>query len=192
MARPSVREELLTAGVSVLHRRGFNASSVQDITDAAGVPKGSFYNHFDSKETLGAAAVVRYAQRSQAYLAVLHDKKLPPLARLRKCFEGLNRLAASNHFCSGCLLGNFGAELSDQSGLIRSRVAQAFAAWAETIAGVIAEAQAAGSVAKDFPPETLAGFCLNAWEGALLRAKVDKSGQPLDQFMSVSFAKVLL
>jgi TetR/AcrR family transcriptional repressor of nem operon len=57
MAKPNLREEILTAGLATLHGRGFNATSVQDITEAAGVPKGSFYNHFASKEDLGAAVV---------------------------------------------------------------------------------------------------------------------------------------
>ena len=56
----SVRDRLLQAGVLVFSRSGFNGSSVQDITDAAGVPKGSFYNHFDSKEGLGAAAIEHF------------------------------------------------------------------------------------------------------------------------------------
>ena len=60
MPRPSLREQLLSAGVETLHQRGFNATSVQDITDAAGAPKGSFYNHFKSKEQLGVAAAEQF------------------------------------------------------------------------------------------------------------------------------------
>ena len=77
MARLNVREQLLSAGLDTLHRRGFNATSVQDITEAAGVPKGSFYNHFESKEALGAEAVVRYRETSEAWKALraLRDTK---------------------------------------------------------------------------------------------------------------------
>lgn len=63
MAKPHVREEILAAGLETLHNRGFNATSVQDITEAAGVPKGSFYNHFASKEELGSAFVAAYAEK---------------------------------------------------------------------------------------------------------------------------------
>ena len=52
MAKPSARDRILDAAVQTLHERGFNGCGVQDITDAAGVPKGSFYSHFDSKEAL--------------------------------------------------------------------------------------------------------------------------------------------
>src|SRR5215470_14003251 len=64
VVKPNVREQLLDTGLQVLHERGFNATSVQDITEAAGVPKGSFYNHFESKEALGAEVVLRYLESS--------------------------------------------------------------------------------------------------------------------------------
>jgi TetR/AcrR family transcriptional repressor of nem operon len=191
MPKPNVREEILAAGVDTLHRHGFNATSVQDITDAAGVPKGSFYNHFESKEALGAEVVQRFMQNRKAHLAILRDANMAPLSRLRKYFEGMNQMFAKNNCSYGCLLGNFGAELSDQSPLIRERLAGAFDEWSKLIANVIAESQAAGDMSKDFSPKTLAGFFLNGWEGALLRARVDRSRAPLDQFLEVSFAKIL-
>jgi TetR/AcrR family transcriptional repressor of nem operon len=191
MPRPNVRDEILDAGVDTLHRQGFNATSVQDITDAAGVPKGSFYNHFESKEALGAEVVQRFMENRRARLAILRDGGMAPLTRLRKYFEGLNQVLAKSNYSYGCLLGNFGAELSDQSPLIRERLAKAFEEWSKLIANVIAESQAAGDMSKNFSPKTLAGFFLNGWEGALLRARVDKSRAPLDQFLEVSFTKVL-
>jgi len=88
MARLNVREQLLSVGLDTLHRKGFNATSVQDITEAAGVPKGSFYNHFESKEALGAEAVVKYRETSETWKALraLRDTKAAPLTRLRKYF----------------------------------------------------------------------------------------------------------
>ena len=60
MGRPSAREGIVQAGLKCLVEKGFNAVGVQDITDTAGVPKGSFYNHFVSKEALGVEIVERY------------------------------------------------------------------------------------------------------------------------------------
>src|SRR6516162_778949 len=59
MAKANVRERLLDAGLETLHRRGFNGCGVQEITEAAGVPKGSFYNHFESKEAMAAKMAKR-------------------------------------------------------------------------------------------------------------------------------------
>ena len=193
MARLNVREQLLSAGLDTLHRRGFNATSVQDITEAAGVPKGSFYNHFESKEALGAAAVVKYRETSGAWKALraLRDTKAAPLTRLRKYFESATERALKAESWSGCLLGNFACELSNQSPLIREQVAVAFAEWSDEIALVIGEAQRAGALAKDLPPKAIAEFLLNAWEGALLRAQVDKDRAPLQLFLKVTFSKIL-
>src|SRR5882724_725231 len=193
MARRNVREQLLSAGLETLHRRGFNATSVQDITEAAGVPKGSFYNHFESKEALGAEAVIKYREASDAWNAtrVLGDMKAAPLTRLRKYFESLAERALKTESWSGCLLGNFACELSNQSPLIREQVAVAFAEWSDEIALVIGEAQRAGALSKDLPPKALAEFLINSWEGALLRAQVDKDRGPLQLFLKVTFSKIL-
>jgi len=190
MARINVHEQLLSAGLNTLHRRGFNATSVQDITEAAGVPKGSFYNHFESKEALGAEVVLRYFEKSEARKR-LRDTSVAPLTRLRKYFECVNESALKAEFSSGCLLGNFGSELSNQSPLIRERIAAAFAAWSDEFALVIGEAQRAGAVSKDLPPKALAAFVINAWEGAMLRAKIEKDYGPLQLFLKVAFSKIL-
>src|SRR5215475_15751814 len=186
--KANVREQLLDTGLQVLHERGFNATSVQDITEAAGVPKGSFYNHFESKEDLGAEVVLRYLESSNK-TEVLRDAKLSPYARLRKYFEELVQVAEKKEFRGGCLLGNFGAELSEQSEMIRARVSKGFSTWSAMVANVIAEAQAEGQISKDLPASTLAAFILNGREGALVRARVDKSKAPLEQFVKVTFAK---
>src|SRR5262249_51188892 len=149
--KPSHRDLLLATGLRILHERGFNATSVQDITEAAGVPKGSFYNHFESKEDLGAEVVFPYLESSNKTQAVLRDPKLSPYARLRKYFEGLVQVAEKKEFRGGCLLGNFGAELSEQSELIRARVSKEFSIWSAMIANVIAGAQAEGQISKDLP-----------------------------------------
>src|ERR1700758_148408 len=101
LMKPNVREQLIHKGLQVLHERGFHATSVEDITGAAGVPKGSFYNHFESKEDLGAEVVSRYLENSNKTLAVLRNPKLSPHARLRKYFEGLVQVAEEKEFCGG-------------------------------------------------------------------------------------------
>src|SRR5262249_5870565 len=189
--KPNVREQLLDTGLQVLHERGFNATSVQDITEAAGVPKGSFYNHFKSKEDLGAEVVLRYLESSNKTLAVLRDPKLSPYARLRKYFEGLVQVAEKKQFCGGCLLRAVAAALSEHSHERRARVSKECSTWAAMSANGIAEAQAEGHISKDLPASTLAAFVLNGWEGALVRARGDKSKAALAQFVEVTFAKTL-
>ena len=191
-AASTVRERLLQAGVTVFSRSGFNGSSVQDITEAAGVPKGSFYNHFDSKETLGAAAVEYFWDASACQsLAILEDGALEPLARLRRYFEQVAVDVEAMGYTCGCFIGNMTAELSDHSTVIADQLSAVFAQWTRRIAECIRLAQAAGSITSRAGPEVLATFALNAWEGALLRARVTKSNCPLRQFIETLFSQLL-
>jgi TetR/AcrR family transcriptional repressor of nem operon len=190
MARHNVREQIVEAGLKTLLEKGFNACGVRDITDAAGVPTGSFYNHFASKEALGAEIVERYA-RDNSRREALRDKTLVPLERLRRHFAGLNQMYADLEYGRGCLLGNFSAELADHSPLIRERLAALSASWTKDIESAVGDAQAGGSVSTKSNPADLAAFLLDAYEGALLRARVEKSGAPLARFIEVAFARLL-
>src|SRR5438067_12038965 len=84
MPKPSHREKLLQVGMQVVHERGFAGASVRDIVQAAGVPQGSFTNHFASKEAFGLEVIALYlAQEDQRLRQTLGDAALAPLARLR-------------------------------------------------------------------------------------------------------------
>lgn len=190
MGRPSVRHLIVAAGLRVFLRGGFAASSVQDITEEAGVPKGSFYNHFESKEALGAEIVDLYAE-GDGHREDLKNESLPPLERLRRHFCGLNKMYSNAGFANGCLLGNFSAELADSSPAIRERLSAIFARWSGEIEAAIAEAQHRGEVRSDTSAADLAAFLLDAYEGAILRARVDKSPAAFDRFMTFAFDKRL-
>jgi len=191
MSKPNLRENILAAGLATLHGRGFNATSVQDITQAAGAPKGSFYNHFSSKEELGAAVVEQYALRAAKQLAILADANIEPLARIRRYFEVM---IASVRFpgAPGCLLGNFGAELSNQSPAIRERVSAAFEGWTAALAKVVEEAQNKGELKANLPAKPIAAFVIDSWEGAVLRAKVEQSPAALTAFRDMVFSRILV
>jgi TetR/AcrR family transcriptional repressor of nem operon len=191
MNKSNVRDKILEASLAALHGKGFNATSVQDITDAAKVPKGSFYNHFASKEALGAEVVKMYVARTAPASAALFDTSLAPLERLRRHWAAMVDVASGDGQFWGCLLGNFSTELSGQSTLIRDEVVASLDGWTAAIAGPIADAQADGTVPAGLPVQELAAFIINAWQGALARSKAEHSRAPLDLFMTVVFTKVL-
>jgi TetR/AcrR family transcriptional repressor of nem operon len=190
MATQSVREQILAAGMTAFLNRGFNASGVQEITDLAGVPKGSLYNHFASKEALGAEIVDVYA-RCQVRRAELQNRSVTPLERLRRHFDGLTEMFVELDFERGCLLGNFSAELADQSVIIRDRLRALFASWTADLASVIRQAQQDGSIASASNASDLAAFILDAYEGSLLRARVERDRHPLDLFKTLIFERIL-
>jgi TetR/AcrR family transcriptional regulator, transcriptional repressor for nem operon len=89
MPRSSAREQLIEAGLQTLHLHGFNGCGVRDITDAAGVPKGSFYNHLESKEALALQTLERFWQKGTGWRALLSDTNVDPVERLRRHFRAL-------------------------------------------------------------------------------------------------------
>jgi TetR/AcrR family transcriptional repressor of nem operon len=187
-----VRERLLEAGVRIFSKSGFNGCSVQDITESAGVPKGSFYNHFDSKEALGAAALEHYwSDGACDRLLILDQTDLTPRERLRTYFAKASADVADMDFTCGCLIGNMAAELSDHSPLISTKLSEIYAGWSRRVAACIREAQAAGEVSKDADPDLVATFILNAWEGAILRARIEKGDRPLRHFNETLFSQLL-
>lgn len=191
MARPNTREDIVQAGLKCLVERGFNAVGVQDITDAAGVPKGSFYNHFDSKEALGVEIVERYGA-NQTRREVLTDPKVSPLQRLRRHFDRISALYIESHFTRNCILGGFSAELANQSETIRESLRKLYGQWSKDIETTIAEAQAKGEIANQTKASDMAAFLLDAYEGALLRARVERNRKPFDRFMNFAFRQILI
>ncbi|WHT20165.1 TetR family transcriptional regulator C-terminal domain-containing protein [Crossiella sp. CA-258035] len=189
MPRPSVRELIVETALSEFHRKGFSACSVEAITRAAGVPKGSFYNHFRSKEELGVEVIGRYAGNPDWYRDPKSDA--PPLERLRARLVVMRDVMADNEFTKGCLIGNMGSEQADHSASIRAEVDASLASWSDVIAQTIREGQADGTARAGLDPDRTARFVLNAWQGTLLRAKAVKSEQPFDDFFAMVFDDLL-
>jgi TetR/AcrR family transcriptional repressor of nem operon len=187
MPRESVKEQIIAAAVETLHRKGFNGTSVQDITDAAKVPKGSFYNHFDSKEELAVEALDRYWQWVLAGLRPLSDAATPPVDRLKRYFRHLAERGRMREYRTGCMIGNLSAEMPEQSRLVRERLAVVLAAWSRAIESCVREAQTNGSMRRDLDARTVAAFLLNSFEGAILRSKVDRDAASFAVFEEVVF-----
>ena len=191
MPRPNTREDIVQAGLKCLAEKGFNAVGVQDITDTAGVPKGSFYNHFESKEALGAEIVARYGA-NQTRREILTDPAVRPLQRLRRHFDRISTLYADSKFTRNCILGGFSAELANQSETIRESLRKLYGQWTKDLEATIVEAQAKGEIANKTKASDLAAFLLDSYEGALLRARVERNRKPFDRFMKFAFGELLV
>lgn len=189
MARTNVRDKLIAVALELFHTRGYNGCGVLDITDAAGVPKGSFYNHFKSKELLALAVLDRY--RSLLGLEALENRSKPPVPRLRSLFEGYMKFQVKWGFSRGCLLGNFGAEISSQSPAIRKALKRTFEHWCDAVGQVVQEARERGDIDKGRDPPQTARFLYNAWQGAVINSKVTRSQAPFENFFAVIFDSVI-
>src|SRR6202140_5005833 len=122
MPKASNREKLLTEGLRVVHQRGFAGASVRDIVQAAGVPQGSFTNHFASKEAFGLEIIDLYYTDSRRLIAeTLRNDARPPLERFEAFIDGNKERLNSDSMKNGCLFGNFTAEASNSSERLANR-----------------------------------------------------------------------
>lgn len=191
--KPHTRDNLIRVGIQMLHDSGYSATGIKDIVNAAKVPKGSFYNYFESKEAFVRDVVDSYFDGGLINLRdVLADSGTPPLDRLRNFFEQRTRTFQETGYVRGCMLGNLSLEVADHSAAIRERLSEHFRTWGNLFEECIAQAQRSGAIDNRLPAPLLAQFLLNSWEGSLLRMRTEKSDVPLKEFIEVVFGSLLV
>jgi len=190
-ANPEVRRRLLAAGLALVHAHGFAASGVKDITDAAGVPKGSFYAYFPSKEAFAAAILEHYwSDIEERILPLLHTDGLAG-EQIARFFHALADEHESTDFLLGCLVGNMSLELGGSSEPVRAELTRILDRWDGALAEAVRSGQGAGDIAADLGASELAAVLIEAWEGAALRGKVARNRAPYDRFEAVTLPALL-
>lgn len=192
MGRTShARDKILTAAQSLIELRGYSALGVAEICKAAGVPKGSFYYFFESKEALALAVIdEHWAAQRREWERVLHGDQ-EPLQRLRQLFEetaaAQNAGQASCGTVSGCMFGNLTLEMSNQTEAIRDRLQQIFDAQVDMIEEVIRTASERGEV-RVADTRDAARSVVAQLEGQVLFAKLYNNTAQLDALWSNALA----
>ena len=174
------RERLLEEGVSAFLRQGYHGTGLKQVLDEVGVPKGSFYNYFESKEAFGAAAIEHYADCLGAMLTAAMKDAPDALSGLRAFFRMQMKGFAEAEFVGGCLVANLGGEL-EGSPVFRDALSAALRRYIAGIAAALQTAQNSGTVRSDIPAGDLAQILVDAWEGAVIRMKIERSLAPLEQ-----------
>lgn len=186
------KETLIKVGMELISTHGYTATGISAVLKQAGVPKGSFYHHFESKEDFGLAIIETFTKRFLTRLDLfLSDESLSPLNRLRLFLEkGLSQLEAHN-FTAGSLIGDLTQELSAQNERFRGRLDGVMLSWSERFAHCLREAQQAGELSTSADPQAIASFILSGWEGSVLRSKAMRSPRPVQEFIDILFVCVL-
>jgi TetR/AcrR family transcriptional repressor of nem operon len=192
VTKPSHREKILTEGLRVVQARGFGGASVRDIVQAAGVPQGSFTNHFASKEAFCLEILDLYFENVCAMIhRTLRNDALPPLKRLSAFVDAqmkyLNRIGWRN----GCLIGNFSAEASEHSEVIRKRIVEIFEEMRQSVAYCMRAAVKIGELPRKTECDELAGFLIASLQGAILQSKAERSSVPIERFKHLIFSTLL-
>ncbi|WP_404786918.1 TetR family transcriptional regulator C-terminal domain-containing protein [Altericista sp. CCNU0014] len=195
-AKVAVKEDtklaLIKAGRRIIVEKGYNHAGIQEILLAVGIPKGSFYHFFSSKEEFGLAIIDYDSQMHDRIVEqYLGDTSLSPLNRLKRYFTFKLEEFETLQYREGCLFGNLSQEMADQNDRFRVRLQAATDRWREQFADCIQLAQDAGEISTKTQAKDLAEFCLNSWEGALLQMKLSKSDAPLQNYIQFMFGVIL-
>ena len=181
------KQLLLEEGMRMLLLRGYHDLGIAAVLEATGIPKGSFYHHFSSKEDFGLQVIDLYMKEVHGALdQCLSDESLPPLDRVRRFFE-LSEDKYRGEGYLGCLLGGLGQELSGVSEVFRRKVEWCFSEIARRIGSCLEEAVQRGELAKGTNTKAMADLLVNCWEGAALRTRLRRDPAPLREMLSFYF-----
>jgi TetR/AcrR family transcriptional repressor of nem operon len=182
--RSDSKTRILTAAQELIEVRGYSQIGVAEICTSAGVPKGSFYYFFESKDALALAVIDMQWEEQHATWSRILTGDGPPLDRLRRvCEVTVSGLHTAQQRCgtiAGCLFGNLALELSThQSGAIRDRLQEIFGIQTDLVAQVLAEAAESGEIRAGDVRDT-ARSVVAQLEGQIMFAKLYNDIQRLD------------
>jgi TetR/AcrR family transcriptional repressor of nem operon len=186
---PDTRVALIRGGTAILTEQGFTASGIDGILKQVGIPKGSFYYYFDSKEAFGREIIEYYGRYFARKLdRCLLDESLAPLARLQAFIDDAARGMAKYDFKRGCLVGNLGQEINVLPQGYRQQLSDILIEWQQRVARCLGLARDNGQLSAQADCDALADYFWIGWEGAVMRARLAKSAHPLARFAQGFFA----
>ena len=183
MARTNTREEIIRKGAELIHAQGFNATGLHQILQAAGIPKGSFYFYFKSKEDFGLEIIDYFnAIISGIFTRYLNDKKIPPMRRMQKLFGYFEAAFQKSGYALGCPIGNLSLELADTNERLRVHLGGVIEKLIAQIELCLQEAKRDKSIPASMNAADTARFIFHGFEGAVMHMKVVKSIEPFRSF----------
>lgn len=174
----ATREKILETAAELIHRKGFGATSINDLLEATGLKKGSLYFHFPGKDALGLAIL----EKARADFLLFLDAALSGATPGNRLGNFLNKVMKTHKgmgFVGGCIFGNTALEMGDSESGFASFIENVFEEWVDKLQAVIVEAQSSGEVRSDIPAGVLAGHMVAAIEGGIMLSRLKKDAKPL-------------
>lgn len=182
-----VRENILATGQRIIAGKGFSGVGLNEILATAGVPKGSFYHYFGSKEAFGEALLESYFED---YLNELDQTLRQPGQTMAERLLSYWQDWQDNQItfeCQGkCLAVKLGAEVADLSETMRLALKRGTSGIIERLARAIETGVQEGSLSISTDPESTAESLYQLWLGASVMVKIVRSKQPFETSMRMT------
>ena len=186
-ASRDVRQGILDVGQRIMASKGFSAVGLNEVLAAAGVPKGSFYHYFASKEAFGEALLASYFE---GYLAeideILAQSDKTVAERVMDYWEAWRTNQSFFDFQGKCLAVKLGAEVADLSEAMRSTLRRGTSGIIDRLQQAILAGVKEGSLSIDGDPRDVAESLYQLWLGASVMVKIVRTTQPFDAAMSMT------
>lgn len=183
------REQLLVVGQELFINSSFNCVGLNDILKKAGIPKGSFYHYFESKEDFGLQVIEMYAMQNHEELkAITSDSALTPYEQLKKFFETNIAHYDDIDYCQGCLMANLSQELADVNEKLRCKINELTKMTVDQVAECLEKMENNDLNLNHLEPREAAQVLMNSWLGAIMKMKLEKSRESLNAFMKFFFS----
>ncbi len=188
MRRPQVnpksREKLLGCALELMRKRGYGATSVEDICRAARVTKGCFFHYFESKEQLGQMLLERFCCDAMSEMkdgcCTLEGEK-DPLKRVFGRIDFFINMYRRQPDRKGCLIGKFTQELSEMNPEIRTMCAEGFAKWGDFLKKDLQAAKARYAAKSNIDARSLAEHFIAVVQGSQILARAKQDGRVVEQ-----------
>ena len=181
IALSNTKEHLLTTGYKLIAQKGFTAVGIKQILDTAGVPKGSFYHYFASKEAFGEAIISHYFTQYKQRLDIIGSQNVSAQQKLYDYFQNWYDTQQNNCDHEKCLVVKLSAEVADMSEPMRKALHAGYQQTITWLATQIKAGWADNSVPRpdNIAAESMAKRWYFAWLGASLIAKISQTDTPL-------------
>jgi len=189
----TTRQKLIKIGAKAMLEKSYHAVGIQEILTEVGVPKGSFYYYFESKEDFGVAIIEYYGEQlANIIRGKLLDSTHSPRERMYEYYVTIRNFYAVNGCGQGCLVAKFATEVANLSPHMRDALKKEFDKWLDLFSTCIKEGQILGEINSDLDAESLAEFLYTTWEGVLIRMQVNQTLAPIDNFINYAFDRIIL
>lgn len=181
-------DEILDVGYDVLRKYGYHNIGVNQILKKAGIPKGSFYNFFESKEDFAIKVMERYGETNANWMQDFFDgSQVTPIESLKSFYKFMIDLNEKDNFLSGCIINNMSVEVGRINDTMALKANQQFTNWLHILASVIKKGQDLKEITNRFTALDIAEYLHAGFYGTLSRMKVERNRVYMDLWYKMSF-----
>ncbi|MEP2774342.1 MAG: TetR/AcrR family transcriptional regulator [Luteolibacter sp.] len=196
MSEPHTKERILDAAEALMWEKSFHSVGLNEILKAVGVPKGSFYHYFESKEHFGVELLKHYiaeATEGKTQALLTAEIEADPIERLLLYLATTVTTFQENGGKCPCLVLKLASEVTSLSEAMREVLAEGMPVWMGILEGVFDEAKTSGKIPASVDSAAEAALVRDLWAGAIQRSTISQSPEPMQvalDFLRKHFASL--